>query len=178
MLAELKAQVLRVEAVLASIVNQAEPEQEASEARVTVTTTSGVMAPFDGPGLEPKKGRLLFPVTGKVVREAPAALPPSFRELVAHRGVLFQSTARQEVVVVEAGKVLFVGEMPGFGSIVIVDHGARSYSLYGQLGEVRVKKGDTVSDREGIGSVKDHGILFFEIRKNGAVVPARGYFSE
>ena len=34
----------------------------------------------------------------------------------------------------------------GYGNLVIVDHGTRSYSLYGHLGSVAVQKGDQVDD--------------------------------
>ena len=41
----------------------------------------------------------------------------------------------------------------GFGNLVIVDHGAQTFSLYGNLRDIGVKKGATVVARPGLGTV-------------------------
>jgi septal ring factor EnvC (AmiA/AmiB activator) len=64
--------------------------------------------------------------------------------------------------------------MPGYDTVVIIDHGERSYSLYGRLGKSHVKQGDLVQRRDVIGvtSAADSKgrNFYFETRKNGAPV--------
>jgi septal ring factor EnvC (AmiA/AmiB activator) len=44
-------------------------------------------------------------------------------------------------VAVHDGTVAFAGPFAGFGNLVILDHGAQTFSLYGDLLEIDVKKG-------------------------------------
>jgi septal ring factor EnvC (AmiA/AmiB activator) len=70
--------------------------------------------------------------------------------------------------------------MPGYGTIVIIDHGARSYSLYGKMGEISAQRGQDVRAGEVLGRLSSTegmgGNLYFEIRKNGTPVDPGPYF--
>jgi septal ring factor EnvC (AmiA/AmiB activator) len=45
---------------------------------------------------------------------------------------------------VHDGTVAFADQFAGYGNLVIVDHGSRSYSLYGYLGSLAVARGEHV----------------------------------
>jgi septal ring factor EnvC (AmiA/AmiB activator) len=64
--------------------------------------------------------------------------------------------------------------MPAYETVVVLDHGARSYSLYGRLGSATVKKGDAIESNGVVGSTseldKKGRNFYFEVRKNGAPV--------
>ena len=47
----------------------------------------------------------------------------------------------------------FADSFSGFGNLVIVDHGAQSFSLYGNLLDIGVKKGAIVEAGQPVGTV-------------------------
>ena len=65
------------------------------------------------------------------------------------------------------GRVAFADSYSDYGSTVIVDHGARHYTVSASLGTLDVKVGDEVSAGERIGSVgsgASGALLYFEVR--------------
>ena len=78
------------------------------------------------------------------------------------------------------GKVMHVGRMPGYGTIIILDHGQRYYSLYGRLGKTLVGKGHVVEKGEIIAQTGEMDAksrnFYFEIRRNGSPVNPQDYF--
>lgn len=73
---------------------------------------------------------------------------------------------------VYAGKVSGVYMIPGFSTVVIVNHGDY-YTVYGNLASASVKVGDVVRTGQGVGSVAEsednpgHGQIHFEVWKTG-----------
>ena len=62
----------------------------------------------------------------------------------------------------------------GFGNLVIVDHGSQSFSLYGNLLEMSVKKGVRIERGQAVGTVGPSPAgppeLYFELRIDGQSV--------
>ncbi len=71
-------------------------------------------------------------------------------ELAAPSGTVVRSVA--------AGRVAFADRQDEYGLTVILDHGDRYFSLYGDLGSVDVHVGDTVAAGARIGTVGSLGI--------------------
>ena len=94
--------------------------------------------------------------------------------MVRSKGVEFSSSPNSDVHVVLGGKVVFAGVMPGYDQVIVVEHGGRSYSLYGRLGGVVVKPGDVLEKDQKIATTStpdEKGRNFyFEVRKNGVPV--------
>ncbi len=80
----------------------------------------------------------------------------------------------QTVRVVHEGVVAFSGPFTGYGNLVIVDHGDRSYSLYGHLNSVQVATGQRLDAQAPVGTSGRNpaGVpaLYFELRIDGAAV--------
>jgi septal ring factor EnvC (AmiA/AmiB activator) len=72
------------------------------------------------------------------------------------------------------GTVAFADTFTGFGRLVIVDHGGQTFSLYGNLKDVAVARGDRVPRGAAIGSagvaVTGATGLYFELRVDGRPV--------
>jgi murein hydrolase activator len=72
---------------------------------------------------------------------------------------------------VHPGTVGFAGVFPGYGTLVIVDHGAEHYSLYGYLAETRVERGQQVAAGDELGRAgfapAGGAALYFEVRIDG-----------
>jgi len=75
---------------------------------------------------------------------------------------------------IHEGVVAFAGAFAGFGYLVILDHGSQTFSLYGDLLDVNVKKGERVAKGQPLGSVGPTASgatgLYFELRVDGQPV--------
>jgi septal ring factor EnvC (AmiA/AmiB activator) len=75
---------------------------------------------------------------------------------------------------VHGGTVVFADTFSGYGKLAIVDHGNETFSLYGYLLELAVKKDDRLAAGEPIGSsglaVNGQAGLYFELRIDGRPV--------
>jgi septal ring factor EnvC (AmiA/AmiB activator) len=75
---------------------------------------------------------------------------------------------------VHDGVVAFAGIFAGFGNLVILEHGSRAFSLYGDLLTITVKMGARVERGQTVGSVgptpSGSDGLYFELRVDGQPV--------
>jgi len=76
-----------------------------------------------------------------------------------------------EVRAIYPGTVLFSQWFKGYGNLVILDHGNRVFSLYGNLKSPLVAAGDRVNGGQMIAGVGESdeaqaGYLYFEIRQD------------
>lgn len=119
------------------------------------------------------QGKLPFPLAGRAeIRklEASGASGPAL-ELKAPSG----ATAR----VVAAGRVVFADRYEGDRITVIVDHGDRYFTLYGNLTVAEVRVGDNVASGDAVGpvaSMRKDSVLYFELRKEGRPVDPSPWF--
>lgn len=182
-LTELRAQALRLEIVVSSLTGgPGDKTQERMGQKAPVSAGISVLKePFQGRGLKEQRRSLTVPVMGRVLRSYGKQKLNEFDEIVLSKGLEFQVPVGAEVRAVADGRVIFLGRMPGYGTVLIVDHGQRSYSLYGRLGEVRVQAGQDVQNADVLavsGEPDEKGRNFyFEIRENGAPVDPRKYFT-
>jgi septal ring factor EnvC (AmiA/AmiB activator) len=125
-------------------------------------------------GLFAQTARVVYPVRGEVVQRFGKTKVTNFADMIFSKGFEFKTQEGAEVKAVLGGKVAFAGTMPGYDMVVIIDHGARSYSLYGRLGKAMVAKDDLVAQRDVIGTTSTPDNkgrnFYFETRKNGAPV--------
>ncbi len=121
---------------------------------------------IDPGSFKARKGRLTFPVAGQ------AEVKPTTRE--GGPGVEIQAALGATVRAVHPGRVAFADRYGTYGSLVILDHGDRCYTVSANLGTTTVKTGDEVSAGEKIGTVGDDGrgpSLYFEVRLGNDKVP-------
>ena len=154
---ELQAAQLKLQQTLAAI-NSGTP-------RASAEGTALPIRPFRGVLDWPIAGRMLTPFgqRGRVMSRAPG-----------QTGVQFAAEEGSSVRTVHDGIVAFAGPFTGYGNLVIVDHGAETYSLYGQLGAAQVERGARVERGEAVGTAGSilAGIpgIYFEMRVDGKPV--------
>lgn len=180
----LRAQALRLETVVTSLTEgQARgPEFYTREQPVASTRRVDDAVKFNGSGLDALKGSLVIPVTdARIKKRFGKQRVAGFKDFVFSKGLEFEVPARTAVRAIGPARVMFTGRMPGYGTILILDHGKRSYSLYGQLGDILVQKGQNVATGDMIGrsgqeesDASSH--LYFEIRKNGKPVDPVAFY--
>ncbi len=97
-------------------------------------------------GLQLKQGRLARPVLGPVVGGFGVHKDSALGIEVARRGVELRSRPGELVRAVAAGRVRFVGDVPGLGRGVALDHGDGYVTLLAHLGTLHCAVGDEVGD--------------------------------
>lgn len=127
-----------------------------------------------------KKGALALPIKGKVVSTFGKQFDPKSSLWVFKKGIeiLPQVTAGDVAAVktVYSGKVVFAGPLPGYGNVVIVDHGKNYFSLVAQLGKIHLAVGDLVRDGDVVGTTSvaqttgEALPVYFEIRSGNVAV--------
>ncbi len=138
---------------------------------------SGVYA---GVGIRAQRKQLAQPAKGTVIRAFGKQRHEEFKDIIFRRGVELAVVNEREAHSIAPGRVTFSGELPGFGKVVLIDHGNRSHSLYGRLGVVLVDPGQEVDRGQAVAELietdRRGSNLYFEIRENGAPVNPRVFF--
>lgn len=123
---------------------------------------------------------LIWPVRGWVTSEFGYRYSPIKNEYAFHQGIDIATRMGAPVVAPADGTVIFAGWEPGYGMVVIVDHGYGVVTRYAHLSNFYVKVGDTVNRGEVIGAVGNTGIttgphLHYEVLVRGVPVNPRDY---
>ena len=116
------------------------------------------------------KGRLIWPVAGKVIRGFGKHTHPKYGTVTMNNGLDISAKAGAPIVAVAAGFVEFVDWIDAFGKCVIVNHGGGYYTLYAHVADTNVSQGQKVARGQAIAEVGDTGSLegyvcHFEIRQ-------------
>jgi septal ring factor EnvC (AmiA/AmiB activator) len=116
------------------------------------------------------KGAIQWPASGKVIEGFGRQRSQKFATYTVNNGIKIEAEAGHPVSAVFAGTVLYAQWFKGYGNLVIVDHGERVYSLYGNTQSPRVSVGNKVKPGQVITSVAEDeegsGYLYFEIRED------------
>ncbi len=121
------------------------------------------------------KGRLMWPVSGKIIRGYGKHTHPKYGTVTMNNGVDISASSGAPIVAVAAGVVEFVDWIDSFGKCVILNHGGGYYTLYAHVADTSVSQGQKVGKGQVIASVGDTGSLegyvcHFEIRKARAAL--------
>jgi septal ring factor EnvC (AmiA/AmiB activator) len=129
---------------------------------------AGVIAATDIRALQ---GALAWPVQGPVVEHFGRQRNAKFSTVTMNNGLKIAARPGTEVRAVFPGTVLFSQWFKGYGNLIILDHGNRVFSLYGNLRSPAVAAGDHIQAGQaiaGVGESEDaqSGYLYFEIRQD------------
>ena len=117
------------------------------------------------------RGELDRPVAGKVVARFGEARRGRADTGALQNGVEFETIDGAPVRAIHEGRVTYADVFAGFGQLVIIDHGALAFSLYGYLGTMTVGKGASISAGQPIGSSGrtpgGNPAVYFELRIDG-----------
>lgn len=163
--------------------------QDSALALTRLLRTLEKKSPYRGAGelpLAEAKRSLPWPAQGRVVSTFGREPLRELGTVMIHQGIRLATEAGAPVKPVKSGRIIFAGPFRSYGQVLIVDHGQAFYTIYGQLGELRKKKGDEVSPEEPIATAggpdsragipgstpgrsapEGGGALYFEIRQSG-----------
>jgi septal ring factor EnvC (AmiA/AmiB activator) len=125
--------------------------------------------PAEG-GFEAQKGRLPWPVQGRVEMTFGKKVEPESGMVMVSKGVDLRAPQSAEIRAVFGGTVAHANSIEGYGRLLILDHGGGWYTLYAHCESLTVQKGQSVNQHQVIAFVGDSGstkgpYLYFEIRQ-------------
>ncbi len=132
-------------------------------------TSTGKNQAAPAGGFAAMKGKLPPPVRGTVTTYFGKSNQGKFGLTTRADGIDIKTLAGTEVSAIHKGKVVYVGQLRGYGNLLIIDHGQQYYSLVSRAAEFYKKEGEMVAAGEVVGIMSDQGGLLgeglhFEIR--------------
>jgi len=124
------------------------------------------------------KKSIFYPVPGTVLQHFGKQKHSDYKEVINVKGIEMSVSSGSLVRVIAQGAVVFSSTLPGFGNVVIVEHPAKYYSLYGRIKEpVPIGKALEKGDSIGVTTEKDEKgrNFYFELRKNGVPLNPEEY---
>lgn len=118
-------------------------------------------------GFYDAKGKLPIPLKGSIIKSNNRT---GDKNLL--KGIYIDGTLGEDVRAVYPGRVEFSGQLKGYGQVIVINHGARYFTISAHLSEREKVEGDAVSVGDVIGQVGETGLssgpgLYFEIREGG-----------
>ncbi|MBT8117344.1 MAG: peptidoglycan DD-metalloendopeptidase family protein, partial [Gammaproteobacteria bacterium] len=128
--------------------------------------------------LKSLKGKLSWPVTGRVTRNYGEKQGVGDAR---SRGLTIATRADTDVHAIAKGRVAFADWLRGFGLLMIIEHGDGYMSLYGRNNSLYKGVGEWVERGEVIAAAGNSGgqrnsALYLELRRNGRPVDPRSWF--
>ena len=135
----------------------------------------------EGLDISDKKGRLKLPLRGRILNKFGRKRVKEYDSYIVYNGINLKAKKGSPVKAVFDGKVLYAGELEGYGNLVIIGHGKKYHSLYGHLDDIKVEADKVVRTGEIIALSGDSGsldgeILYFELRKDGKPIEPVNWF--
>lgn len=149
-------------------------ELQAAQVQIERTIATADTATTIALPIRPFRGDLPWPVSGPLVSGFGRGSAGRFGTSVVRNGIEVGTPEGTPVRAVHEGTVAYAAPFAGFGQLVILDHGATAFTLYGHLSEVMVAAGATVKAGEVVGRVglapAGDATLYFEVRIDGRPV--------
>lgn len=116
-----------------------------------------------------EKGKLAPPIQGGIAQGFGLIYHNTYRYRLNYKGVFINAPEGAKIQAVFEGTVAFVGELPGYGSTVVVDHGDNYYTVYTHLKEAEVRPGQQLANfavigKVGLGDSRFGAGIHFEVR--------------
>ncbi|GFN22591.1 M23 family metallopeptidase [Thermanaeromonas sp. C210] len=135
------------------------------------------------PAFRPQEQRdyppMAVPVSGEIIKPygwlpAEEGQPQQF-----HKGIDIKAAGDSPVRAVMDGRVIRAGEDPILVRVVEIDHGGGLVTVYGTLGKIYVRPGQTVKQGDTIAVLASGSTvqLHFEVRENGQAVDPMLYLA-
>lgn len=131
----------------------------------------GLKTSFGPLNLQKLRGRLRWPLRGKVISFFGKKRSTQFDTYIFNNGIEIKPSASDKIKTIYDGEVVFADYFKGYGNLIIVQHADNFYSMYGHCERILKKKGDKVTEGEVISIAGNSGStagksLYLEIRKD------------
>ncbi len=120
-------------------------------------------------GLVPLKGRLVWPVPGKLRVGFGTSRHGDLGTLIESHGFDIEAEVGTPVHAAANGQIIFANSLRGYGKLIIIDHGSKYYTLYAHVARFTKQVGDSAAGDEVIAysGYEGRDAVYFEIRQGG-----------
>jgi len=166
-IAEYKRNQESLAALIAALEKKRQAELAAAKKKAAQQKKASVATPKATPVAI---GQKCTPLNGQIVSEYGYHINPVLGLRIEHKGTEIRGQRGEGIKAAAAGTVVMVGNIPGHGPSVIMDHKGTYYTVYGHLSSIKVKEGESVKSCQDIGIVGNaestNGYkLFFQVYK-------------
>lgn len=120
--------------------------------------------------------RFCAPVQGRVVSRYGLQYHQTLKTATRNLGIEIEGAAGAPVRAAVTGEVAMITEIPGYGPGVILDNGSGYFTIYANLGSIRVKVGDVINTCQEMASLAaSPGTLYFEVRRGTKTLDPEGW---
>ncbi len=156
-------------------IRELENSSQKIQGMVSATDKKAIPASITGSGFGSFRGHLPWPINGKVLLPYGAYKDPVYNVPVFNNGIQIGANLDEVPKSVAGGRVIFASALESYGMLLIIDHGNGYNTLYGNLSEVLLQKGDLLIKGTELGKITRSKLLntpalYFEIRYNGKPV--------
>jgi septal ring factor EnvC (AmiA/AmiB activator) len=149
---------------LQGLINRLEKELQEKTREKTFVPSAG--------GFGATRGKLPFPVRGRILSTFGKNENPKFNTFTVQKGIEIEASLGAGIRAVYDGRVLYSDWFKGYGKILIIDHGEGYYTLSGHCSALLKAVGEEVQGGDVVALVGDTGslkgpCLYFEIRQRG-----------
>ncbi|MBE0557037.1 MAG: peptidoglycan DD-metalloendopeptidase family protein, partial [Proteobacteria bacterium] len=146
--------------------------------RTPGTTASSASPSARAPAVDPaaaaafaaRKGGLRWPVSStSIASRFGRQVHPVLKTVTQNAGVDIATPFGSDVLAVAGGEVSIIKFIPGYGNVLILDHGGGYRTVYAHLSEIHVTETETVREGHRIGTSGDTiagDVLHFELWKD------------
>lgn len=155
---------------------QRQREEESADQRLARKPPDRIFAPEfrlpTGETFEACKGKLPWPVQGELHRKFGKQYDSKFQMDVLNKGIDIKAEPEAPVRAVWKGSVVYADWFRGYGKLMIIHHGSKSYTVLSNLSRLLKKEGDPVEAGEivgyaGGGGSFEEGVVHFEVWNRG-----------
>lgn len=167
---KLLAEIKKNKSTFEQMMSELQESQEQLQSLLKRLQSQEISLPSPFIPLYERKGKLPWPVTGRVITRFGKEKHPKFNTVTVNNGVeIVPSGQDRNIKAVHGGRVVFADYFQGYGNLIIIDHGLSYYTLYGHCASFLVRTGDLVRAGQDIAIVGDSDslkgeCLYFEIR--------------
>lgn len=170
-LAELEKSSAQIKEIIEIAYREREKAQQAQQTQQQQRSGAAKKEPT----LQAKKGIFQLPLKGSISSDYGQQKQPGVNTYVFNSGIDINAPLGEPVRAVSFGTVIYIGNVKGYGDIIILDHGGNVVTLYAHLSKILVKLNGQVAKGEIIGQVGISGgvpspRLHFEVRVEGKPV--------
>ncbi|MCX8160685.1 MAG: peptidoglycan DD-metalloendopeptidase family protein [Candidatus Saccharicenans sp.] len=167
---KLLAEIKKNKSTYQQMVAELQESQEQLQNLLKRLQTQEISLPSPFIPLNERKGKLPWPINGRVITRFGKEKHPKFNTVTVNNGVEITPSSQDRIIkAVHGGRVVFADYFQGYGNLIIIDHGLSYYTLYGHCASFLVRTGDMVRAGQDIAVVGDSDslkgeCLYFEIR--------------
>jgi septal ring factor EnvC (AmiA/AmiB activator) len=130
----------------------------------------------DATGLQLRQGRLTRPVAGAIAGSFGLARDPALGVELVRQGIELRSHAGEPVRACASGHVRWIGDVPGLGRGLAIDHGDGYLTLTARLDDIAPAVGDQVSEGMRLGRATGPTI-YFELAQAATPIDPSGWLA-